>query len=126
VTRRRLLLVLAVAALAALAVAASVVLLAGEDDDGSDAAPPAETGAAEDAAGGLERCAALADDSARSCYAEELKALVDEAAEPGAALEEIAAAAYTSEDGFLLANCHGLMHTAGRETPSHAASRSRA
>jgi len=96
VTRRRLLLVLAVAALAALAVAASVVLLAGEDDDGSDAAPPAETGAAEDAAGGLERCAALADDSARSCYAEELKALVDEAVEPGAALEEIA-------------NCHGLM-----------------
>jgi hypothetical protein len=114
VTRRRLLLVLAVAALAALAVAGGVVLLAGEDD-GSDATAPAETRSARDESGGLERCAALADDSARACYAEELNALVDEAAEPGAALEEIAVAAYTSDDGFLLANCHGLMHTVGRE-----------
>lgn len=43
-----------------------------------------------------------------------------------AALEEIAVAAYTSDDGFLLANCHGLTHTVGREYAVRAASRSRA
>ena len=111
-TRRRLLLALAVAALAALAVAAGVALLG---DGDPDAAPPGETAPPRGDAGGLERCAALADDSARSCYAEVLEALVDEAPDPGAALQEIAVAAYTSGDGFLLANCHGLMHTVGRE-----------
>jgi hypothetical protein len=107
VTRRRLALVLAVAA--------AIGLLAGCDGGGSDAAPPVTTNAATDDAGGLQRCAALGDDSARSCYAGVLQALVAEAADPGAALEEIAVAAYTSGDGFLLANCHGLMHTVGRE-----------
>jgi hypothetical protein len=102
--------VLAVAALAALGAG----LLAACTDGGSDAAPPATTAAA-DPAGGLERCATLADDAARACYAEELKELVDEAADPAAALEEIAVAAYTSPDGLLLASCHGLMHTVGRE-----------
>ena len=113
-TRRRPRLVVAVAALAALGVA-GLALLAGCAGGGSDAAPRATTGAGQEEAGGLERCAALADDSARSCYAEELNALVDEAADPEAALEEIAVAAYTSPDGFLLASCHGLMHTVGRE-----------
>jgi hypothetical protein len=65
--------------------------------------------------GGLERCGVLADDPARACYAEELKALVDGAGDPETALGEIAVAAYTAGDGFLLANCHGLMHTVGRE-----------
>jgi hypothetical protein len=116
VTRRRLLVLVAVAVLAALAVAAGVVLLGGDDDDSrSDAAPAAETGPARDGTRGLERCSALADDSARACYAEVLELLVDEAREPAAALEEIAVAAYTSEGGFLLSNCHGLMHTVGRE-----------
>ena len=114
-TRRRLHLKPAVAALAALAVAVGVLLLSGCAGGDSDAAPPAETGAAQVEDGGLERCTGLSDDSARACYAEELKALVDEAAEPAAALEEIAVAAYTTDDGFLLANCHGLMHTVGRE-----------
>ena len=110
-TRRRLILVLAVAALAALAVAP----LGGCDGGGSDAAPPATTGPAQEDADGLEVCAALADDSARSCYAKELNALVEATADPEAALEEIAVAAHTAPDGFLLASCHGLMHTVGRE-----------
>jgi hypothetical protein len=113
VTRRRPLQL--AAALAALGVAAGVVLLTGCDGGDSDAAPPVGTSAERDGDGGLERCAPLADDSARACYAEELKALVDGTGEPGTALEEIAVAAYTSGDGFLLANCHGLMHTVGRE-----------
>lgn len=113
-TRRRLLLALAVAALAALGVAGAA-LLAGCANGGSDAAPPVTTAATPDDEGGLQGCASLADDAARSCYAEELEAVVDEAADPAAALEEIAVAAYTSGDGFLLANCHGLMHTVGRE-----------
>ena len=102
-TRRRLHLEPAVAALAALAVAAGLVLLSACAGGGSDdAAPPAETGAAQVEDGGLERCTALSDDFARACYVEELKAVVDEAAEPAAALEEIAVAAYATDDGFLL------------------------
>ena len=114
-TRRRLLVIVAVAALAALAIAAGVVLLAG-DDGGADAVTAADTRVPEEeGGGGLERCSVLADEPARACYGEELKSLMDGADDPEAALGEIAVAAYTAEDGFLLANCHGLMHTVGRE-----------
>jgi hypothetical protein len=114
--RRLLLVVVAVATLAALAVAAGIALLSGDGEGASGAVTTAETGVREDEGeGGPERCGALADEPARACYAEELKALVDGADDPETALGEIAVAAYTAEDGFLLASCHGLMHTVGRE-----------
>jgi len=60
----------------------------------------------------LQRCRGLADEGARECYARELLALVDRD-DPHAAVAGIAATA-RREDGFLLANCHGVMHTVGR------------
>ena len=108
-TRRRLLLALAVPALAALGVVGAA-LLAGCANGGSDAAPSVTTAATPDDAGGPQRCASLADDAARSSYAEELEAVVDEAADPAAALEEIAVAALGGE----APDCaHGASTTTG-------------
>jgi hypothetical protein len=75
--------------------------------DGEEAAEPA-------ASGGLERCAALADDEARACYREELAAVVAAAETPqdGSARADAIA---REQGGFLLSNCHGIMHTVGRE-----------
>jgi len=64
----------------------------------------------------LAACAAITEaDEARACYAEALSALVRDADDPTPALEEIAVAAYSDSSGRLLADCHGLMHTVGRE-----------
>jgi hypothetical protein len=45
----------------------------------------------------------------------ELAAIVNGAGDPLAAVEGITKAAYADESGFLLANCHGIMHTVARE-----------
>ena len=45
----------------------------------------------------------------------ELAKIVNDAADPLAAVEGITAAAYADQTGFLLANCHGIMHTVARE-----------
>ncbi len=57
----------------------------------------------------LSRCADTA------CFARELRAIVDAARDPSAAVDGITAAAYADPGGLLLRNCHGLMHTVGRE-----------
>jgi hypothetical protein len=49
-----------------------------------------------------------------ACYAKALGELVDQARDPSAAVDGIVSAAY-AQQGYLLANCHGLMHTVGRE-----------
>jgi hypothetical protein len=68
------------------------------------------------AAPDVEDCAALSGgDEARACYAEAFSALLRDADDPAAALEEIAVAAYTDTSGRLLGDCHGLMHAVGRE-----------
>jgi hypothetical protein len=54
------------------------------------------------------------EDGKRACYAMTLKALVDPTTDPRAVVNEIAEIAWTARD-FLLPNCHGLMHTVGRE-----------
>jgi hypothetical protein len=119
-TRRRLLLVgLAVAAAVALAATASAVLLAGGDEGASGASAPETT--VTDVLGpaappDLEACAGIADDEgARACYAENLRAVMEVAADASAGLEEIAVHAYTEPSGRLLRDCHGLMHAVGRE-----------
>jgi hypothetical protein len=60
-------------------------------------------------AGDLSTCGTTA-----SCYSRELAAIVDGAKDPSAAVDGIVAAAY-QQQGYLLANCHGLMHTVARE-----------
>jgi hypothetical protein len=65
---------------------------------------------------GLADCAALADgDDARACYGVAMSALMRDADDPSLPLEEIAVAAYSDPSGRLLSDCHGLMHTLGRE-----------
>ena len=64
----------------------------------------------------LDDCAAVtAIEDARACYAAALSARMRDVDDPSAALEEIAVAAYSDPSGRLLGECHGLMHTVGRE-----------
>ena len=67
------------------------------------------------ATGDLNTCAGLVQDEGRSCYSAELAAIVNGAGDPLAAVEGITKAAYADQSGFLLANCHGIMHTVARE-----------
>ena len=87
---------------------------------GSDANPRASertpaSAVAEQATGDLNTCAGLIQDEGRACYSRELAKIVNDAADPLAAVEGITAAAYADQTGFLLANCHGIMHTVARE-----------
>ena len=103
---------LLVAALAALVVAAPAC--SGDGESAALSTSTAGTGASE--ARDLEDCAAIADgDEARACFGEVFLAHMREAADPAAALGEIAVAAYSDPTGRLLSDCHGLMHTVGRE-----------
>jgi hypothetical protein len=61
----------------------------------------------------VEHCRAFADDDARACYSREFLAMVDGQRDPRPAVERITEAA-RSEGGFLLENCHVVMHTVGR------------
>jgi hypothetical protein len=94
--------VTAAAAIAAAAAAAAFVLGAG-DEDGASAARAADP----------TRCLGLAPGAARSCYTREFTAMVDGRDNPQPAVAAIAAMAW-KQGGFLLANCHGVMHTVGR------------
>src|SRR4051812_39928987 len=90
------------------------VLLTGGDD--SPATLTNSTPVAEQAAtGDLEKCAGLVQDEGRQCYSKELAAIVNSADDPLAAVDGITKAAYADKSGFLLANCHGIMHTVARE-----------
>ena len=60
-----------------------------------------------------EECAGLADEAARDCYVGAFLSVVRASDEPQKVVENIAASA-RSADGFLLSNCHGIMHTVGR------------
>jgi hypothetical protein len=88
----------------------------GGDDRGAEPEPESgSTGTVLEAAT-FEGCADVAGgEEARACYAAALSALVEGADDPASALEEIAVAAYTDPSGRLLGDCHGLMHTVGRE-----------
>jgi hypothetical protein len=102
-------------ALVLAAFAAAVVACSGDDEP--ESAPPstgAETIPAEEQS--LETCGRLEDDdAARDCYAQALSALFEGEDDPASALEEAAVAAYSDPTGRLLGDCHGLMHTVGRE-----------
>jgi hypothetical protein len=60
-----------------------------------------------------EKCRDLAPDEARGCYTREFTKLVEDEEDPRPAVEEIAGSAW-AQGGFLLANCHGVMHTVAR------------
>jgi len=112
---------LLVAGLAAVVLIAGIVVgvLAvggGTDEVGSEPVASETTpGPEATATGDLNTCAGLVKDEGRACYSRELAAIVDGAGDPLAAVEGITAAAYADQSGFLLANCHGIMHTVARE-----------
>jgi hypothetical protein len=102
---RRLALALGVAA-AALLVVGAALAVALRGGEGEKAAPELR-------ALDVEHCRAFADDDARSCYSREFLAMVDGLEDPRPAVARITDAA-RSEGGFLLENCHVVMHTVGR------------
>jgi hypothetical protein len=59
------------------------------------------------------RCDRLAEDEARACYARAFDAMLIADNDPGPVVETITHMA-RSQGGFLLENCHGVMHTVGR------------
>jgi hypothetical protein len=100
---------------AGLALAAVAAGCSGSDGDDGSAAPTTGTQPPSETAT-LAGCREVADgDDARACYATALSALMRDADDPSAVLEEIAVEAYTEPSGRLLGDCHGLMHTVGRE-----------
>ena len=107
---RRLALALAVAAVGLLAVGVALaVVLRSEESE-----PAPELRALE-----VDYCREFADDDARACYSREFQALVKGQDDPRPAVARITDAA-RSEGGFLLENCHVVMHTVGRTYASDA------
>lgn len=103
---RRVVLAAAVAVASALAVGTAAVLgLAAGDDE--ERPPPALQAAH------LERCTGIAADDAVACYAREFLAVVDGRDDPRPSVAAITRAV-RRRGGFLLANCHVVMHTVGR------------
>jgi hypothetical protein len=100
----RLALALAVAAAGVLAVGVALAVVPrGEEKQPAPALRALE----------VEHCRAFADDDARACYSREFLAMVDGVEDPRPAVARITDAA-RSEGGFLLENCHVVMHTVGR------------
>jgi hypothetical protein len=104
VSRRSLVIFVAVASclLAAAAVVGALLL----EDDKPD--PPPSLGALD-----LDACRGRGDDAARECFARKFQAVVEGRDDPRPAVESISDLA-RGEGGFLLENCHVVMHTVGR------------
>ena len=108
---RRLALALAVAAagLLVVGVALAVALRGGTEDE-----PAPELRALD-----VEHCRGFEDAEVRACFTREFQAMVDGAEDPRPAVARITDAA-RAEGGFLLENCHVIMHTVGRTYASDA------
>jgi hypothetical protein len=105
--------ILGVLVLAALAPA--LVACSGGDEE-REASPTSTSAGAAPTQQTLESCGGIEDDdAARECYAQALDALFEGANDPSGPLEEAAVIAYSDPTGRLLGECHGLMHTVGRE-----------
>jgi hypothetical protein len=101
---RRVVLAAAVAAASLLAVgAAAALVLPGDEEERPPALPAAH----------LERCTGIDAADAVNCYARELLAMVKGRDDPRPAVAAITRTA-RREGGFLLSNCHVVMHTVGR------------
>jgi hypothetical protein len=99
---RRILVVVGTSILAAGLIAA--VLVIGARGKEPAVASPANAGTL---------CRGLSDAQARACYTREFTSMVAGKEDPRPTVEAIADSAWKA-GGFLLSNCHGLMHTVGR------------
>ena len=100
---RRAVLALAVAIVATASTAAALLVLGGDESEGVRVARVVDP----------EQCRRLSDDEARACYARAFRGMVRAVVDPGPVVETIADMAW-SQGGFLLENCHGVMHSVGR------------
>jgi hypothetical protein len=103
--RRRSVLALAVAIIATAGTAAALLVFEPDEGNGVRASAARVVDPAE--------CRRLSDDEARACYARAFRAMVKSGEDPGPVVETIADMAW-SQGGFLLENCHGVMHSVGR------------
>ena len=103
---RRLLLTFGLAIACALAVGAvaAVVVLRGDEHEPTPALQAAD----------LDACRGLADDAASTCFTREFLAALDGQEDPRPAIAAITDASRDELRGFLLTNCHVIMHTVGR------------
>lgn len=62
----------------------------------------------------LAACESPDQAAARACYTRTLTSIVGAAADPRPAIDRVTAVAWSNPHGFLLPNCHVLMHTVGR------------
>jgi hypothetical protein len=92
-------------AILAAAGAAAALLVLGVDDERESAAVARVVNPAE--------CRRVSEEDARGCYARAFSAMVGTERDPRPVVETIADMAW-SQGGFLLENCHGVMHTVGR------------
>jgi hypothetical protein len=103
---RRLLLTLGVLLAGVLLVGAAAAVV-GLRDGGSEPAPALR-------AADLDRCRGLAGDGARACFTREFLAVLEGRQDPRPAIAAITDVARHELRGFLLTNCHVVMHTVGR------------
>ena len=107
--RRRTLVAAGIAVLLLVAAAGAALALRGGDEEAAPAAPT-------DAAEGLAACQESASEpEARDCFIREIGALVDASDDPAAAVAQFGEQVRQGGNAGFLANCHGLMHTVGRE-----------
>jgi hypothetical protein len=99
-TAPRLVVAALVGVLAVGSAAAVFVIARGESGSAPQATDPSQ-------------CRGLEAARARACYLRAFTVIVEAQDDPRPALETIADSAW-SESGFLLTNCHGIMHTVGR------------
>ncbi len=100
---------LVVAVVGALAVGSAVAVVAFRGDDAASSAETTDP----------SQCVGLQAARARACYTRAFSAIVDAQEDPRPAVATIADSAW-SQGGFLLTNCHGIMHTVGRTYASRA------
>ena len=96
-------LVLAGSAVVAAGLVAAILLIGARGDDEPQSVVAADTA----------QCRGLPGDPARTCYARAFTAALIGRDDPRPTVEAIADSAWR-EGGFLLSNCHGVMHTVGR------------
>jgi hypothetical protein len=101
--KRRFVLALAVAVVATAGAVTALVAIGGDESEGVRVARVVDPA----------QCRHLSDDEARACYARAFQGMVKAGEDPGPVVETIADMAW-SQGGFLLENCHGVMHSVGR------------
>jgi hypothetical protein len=92
-----------VAIVATAGTAAALLVLGGDESEGVRVARVVDPA----------QCGRMPDDEARACYARAFRGMVVADEDPGPVVEAIADMAW-SQGGFLLENCHGVMHSVGR------------